>query len=97
MHHNQIRQSWIVFPLRYSRDVRIKKMLPLHHFTRPLIHADHVALLGHGVEEGILPELHLIPEARAILAEEALEEVGAGGLGARARRRRHEGVARCSS
>lgn len=37
-------------------------LLPLHHFSRPLIHAHHVAFLRDGVQEGILPKLHFVPQ-----------------------------------
>ena len=41
---------------------------PFHHFWRSLIHADDVPLLGHSVQEHVLPELHLVPHATPFLA-----------------------------
>ena len=43
---------------------------PLHHLAWPLVHANHVSFLRHGVQKGILPELHMVPQSRALLADQ---------------------------
>jgi len=40
-----------------------------------LIHADHISFLANSVKEGILPELHLVPQIEAILAQQPLEKI----------------------
>lgn len=44
-----------------------------HHLGRTLIETDYVALLRHGVQEHVLPELHLIPEGTARVRDDSLE------------------------
>ena len=58
-HH---RQQAVLVELEPLALAVAQRRVPLHHLGGALVHADDVTLLRHRVEEGVLPELHVVPQ-----------------------------------